>query len=237
MSLFPVIGTDVPEAANGVDTPGSPGSCNVNGPYTHAPNTPAQLLKFGGRVPCPGQGSLDETENSVDGESACDGQNPIDTSHNSTSDSDTQQHTDAFPAHPSFPTATCTADTEPDPHEPPKDMSLTGPSQTGMPLNETLSGDWQHTGTPSKDTAPEGDTHSADKKQSETKHTEPSSCCAAGTEEEKEVEVEEEECENESEEQHAGNTQAEVSAEVSLPYLLLLYIIVNVKVPELTTQE
>nr|XP_046199382.1 BLOC-1 related complex subunit 6 [Oncorhynchus gorbuscha] len=215
MSLFPVIGTDVPEAANGVDTPGSPGSCNVNGPYTHAPNTPAQLLKFGGRVPCPGQGSLDETENCVDGESACDGQeNPIDTSHNSTTHSDTQQHSDMFPAHPSLPLATCTADTEPDPHEPPKDMSLTGPSQTSMPLNETLSGDWQHTGTPSKDTAPEGDTHSADKKQSETKHTKPSSFCAVETEEEKEVEVEEE-CEKDGKEQHAGNTQAEVSAELT----------------------
>ncbi|XP_071020984.1 BLOC-1-related complex subunit 6 [Oncorhynchus clarkii lewisi] len=216
MSLFPVIGTDVPEAANGVDTPGSPGSCNVNGPYTHAPNTPAQLLKFGGRVPCPGQGSLDETENCVDGESACDGQeNPIDTSHNSTTHSDTQQHSDMFPAHPSLPLPTCTADTEPDPHEPPKDMSLTGPSQTSMPLNETLSGDWQHTGTPSKDTAPEGDTHSAAKKQSETKHTKPSSFCAAETEEEKEVEVEEEECEKDGKEQHAGNTQAEVSAELT----------------------
>jgi hypothetical protein len=86
-----------------------------------------------------------------------------------------------------------------------------------MPLNETLSGDWQHTGTPSKDTAPEGDTHSADKKQSETKHTKPSSFCAVETEEEKEVEVEEE-CEKDGKEQHAGNTQAEVSAEVSLPY-------------------
>ncbi|CAB1336290.1 unnamed protein product [Coregonus sp. 'balchen'] len=215
MSLFPVIGTYVPEAANGVHTPDSPGSCSENGPHTHGPTTPSQLLKFGGRVPCSGHGYLDgtpgETENCVDGEKACDVQeDPIDTPHNYMSHSD-KQLKNTLLAQLSLPTATCTADTNP--HAPPQDMSLTGPPQTDEPLNEVLSGDSQNTttatGIPSKDTAPHRDTPSADKHQSETEHTEPRSCCSVETEEQEEEKQDEEE----REEQHAGNTQDEVTAE------------------------
>ncbi|KAK6303624.1 hypothetical protein J4Q44_G00260780 [Coregonus suidteri] len=113
----------------------------------------------------------------------------------------------------SLPTATCTADTNP--HAPPQDMSLTGPPQTDEPLNEVLSGDSQNTttatGIPSKDTAPHRDTPSADKHQSETEHTEPRSCCSVETEEQEEEKQDEEE----REEQHAGNTQDEVTAELT----------------------
>ncbi|XP_029477687.2 BLOC-1-related complex subunit 6-like [Oncorhynchus nerka] len=214
MSLFSVIDTYVPEAANGVDTPDSPGSCSENGPHIYSPTTPSQLLKFGGRVPRPGHGSLDgtpeETENCVDGERACHVQeDPIDTPHNYMSHSD-KQHKDTLLSQPSCPTATCAADTNP--HATPQDMSLTGPLQTDEPLNDVLSRDSQHTAAaatsiPSKDTAPQRDTPSADTLPSETEHTEPCNCCSVETEEEKQ--------EEESEEQHSGNTQAEVSAQLT----------------------
>ncbi|XP_013990654.1 BLOC-1-related complex subunit 6 [Salmo salar] len=215
MSLFPVIGTYVPEATNGVDTPDSPGSCSENGPHTYAPTTPSQLLKFGGRVPSPGHGSLDgtpgETENCVDGERVCHVQeDPIDTPHNYMSHSD-KQHKDTLLAQPSRPTATCVTDTNP--HVAPQDMSLTGLLQTDEPLNDILSRDSQHTSTAtvirSKDTAPQRDTPSADTLQSETEHTEPRNCCSVETEEEEEKQ------EVESEEQHSGNTRAEVSAQLT----------------------
>ncbi|XP_053174206.1 BLOC-1 related complex subunit 6 [Scomber japonicus] len=108
MSLSPVIGTEVPETANGVVTPVS----SENGPHV-----PVSVKCAGGRVPCPGEASEDEsfrhTENHVGGENRVyDGEGCLDT------DMDNNEKTTSLSSHTphvtdaSLPAATCTADSE-----------------------------------------------------------------------------------------------------------------------------
>lgn len=108
MSLSPVIGTEVPETANGVVTPVS----SENGPHV-----PVSVKCMGSRVPCPGEASEDQslghTENHVGGENRVyDGKGCLDT------DMDNIDRTTSLPSHtphvtdPSLPAATCTADSE-----------------------------------------------------------------------------------------------------------------------------
>ncbi|XP_010894116.2 BLOC-1-related complex subunit 6 [Esox lucius] len=204
MSLCPVIGTDVPEAANGVDTPASPGSCCENGPHTHVPTASRQLRKCVGRVTCPGQGSLDgthgKTENCVDRERSHDGlEDHMDVTHNPTFHPDTQRHTAPLPAHSSIPSAAGTAD----PRTLFKDTSFTESPQTDLPPNKATSGDPQQTGTLSKDGDTWWDAASGDEPQSETENTETSGRCSAETEEVA------------REEPYAGDAQAEVLCELT----------------------
>ncbi|XP_056129659.1 BLOC-1 related complex subunit 6 isoform X2 [Lampris incognitus] len=166
MSLFPVIGTDVPESANGVLTSVSLEPCSENGPNTHTPGS----LKFGGsRGPCHGQGSKDgshrETENHIDMERAVyDGEGCLDTEavHNSaTSGLDSQTHLESLHAprrlDPSLPTATCTGDTGP------KDTQFSETSHSTDSPGTALPGDIaQH--IESKDSpAPQGGPISSDR--------------------------------------------------------------------------
>ncbi|XP_078144188.1 BLOC-1-related complex subunit 6 [Centroberyx gerrardi] len=153
MSLSPVIGTEVPEAANGVATPVSSEPRSENGP--HAPG----LLKCGGsRVPCPGDGSEDgspgEMENHVDLERRVyDGEGRFDTEteQNSTSSSlDSEVHVKSLHA-PSFPTATCTGETE----SGPKDTELPEASNAAEPPGAAPPGDSSHH-TDSKDSSRRG---------------------------------------------------------------------------------
>ncbi|KAM7404412.1 hypothetical protein PAMP_011757 [Pampus punctatissimus] len=108
MSLSPVIGTEVPETANGVVTPVS----SENGPHV-----PVSVKCGGSRVPCPGEASEDEslghTENHVGGENRVyDGEGCLDT------DMDNNERTTSLSSHTphvtdsSLPVATCTADSE-----------------------------------------------------------------------------------------------------------------------------
>lgn len=108
MSLSPVIGTEVPETANGLVTPVS----SENGPHV-----PVSVKCGGSRVPCPGEASEDEslghTENHVGGENRVyDGEGCLDT------DMDNNERTTSLSSHtpcvtdPSLPAATCTADSE-----------------------------------------------------------------------------------------------------------------------------
>ncbi|KAL1021371.1 hypothetical protein UPYG_G00012430 [Umbra pygmaea] len=198
MSLCPVIGTDVSEAANGVGAPESPvSSCSENGLHTRVHATRPQLLKCGDRVPCHEQGSIDgipeNNKNCVGTEKVWDGpEAPIGTPHNP--HSDTQQHTVMVPALSSLHTATHTG-------EPPlKDMSLPGTRHREKHLSKAVSRDLQNVGTAATD--PHRGSHNTDPVQSET---EPSSYSAAETEE----------VEEERDMQHAGNTQVEVTSELT----------------------
>ena len=62
MSLFPAIGTELPDAANGVAAPVSTQTFNENGPHSH---TQAPLRYGGGRVPHPGHRVEEEEEGSL----------------------------------------------------------------------------------------------------------------------------------------------------------------------------
>ncbi|XP_026188958.1 BLOC-1-related complex subunit 6 isoform X1 [Mastacembelus armatus] len=108
MSLSPVIGTDVPETANGVVTP----VASKNGPHV------TDSVKSGGcRLPYPGEssenGSLGYSENHVDRESrGYEGEGRLDT------EMDINERTSALSLHtsqvtdPSLPAATGTGDSE-----------------------------------------------------------------------------------------------------------------------------
>lgn len=122
MSLSPVIGTELPEAPNGVATPVPSEPFSDNGPHTHTPG----LLRCGGsRVPHPGQGLEDgapgETENHLDVERRVgDGECVFDSEtdrHSLTLGLDSQSrgkslHGQRRTPDASLPTATCTAVTE-----------------------------------------------------------------------------------------------------------------------------
>ncbi|XP_056453109.1 BLOC-1 related complex subunit 6 isoform X2 [Gadus chalcogrammus] len=62
MSLFPAIGTELPDAANGVAAPVATQTFNDNGPHSH---TQAPLRYGGGRVPHPGHRVEEEEEGSL----------------------------------------------------------------------------------------------------------------------------------------------------------------------------
>lgn len=217
MSLSPVIGTEVPETANGIATPVSPEIRSENGPHTH----PSGPLKCGGsRVPCPGQesedGSLGETENHMDVErGVCDGEGRLntDTDHNSMmmmmSNSDVETHTATLHtphAHdPSLPTATCTGDTESSaPHN---YTELSDSSHSDELPGAALQGDSpQHTDSP-----PRGGPVSADTQQKETVEA-----CSREMEKDGEKEKQDEEDDEKEEKerkwQHArGSSEYEVS--------------------------
>ncbi|XP_054465408.1 BLOC-1 related complex subunit 6 isoform X2 [Anoplopoma fimbria] len=109
MSLSPVIGTEVPETANGDVTPIS----SENGPHVPVP------VKCGGsRVPCPGEasedGALGHTENHVDAENRiCDGEGHLftETYNNGSTSTSLSLHT-SHVTDASLPAASCTADSE-----------------------------------------------------------------------------------------------------------------------------
>lgn len=211
MSLSPVIGQEVPEAANGVATPDSPDLCSVNAPYGPAPgSTPLQQpLKCGGRVPCPTQdsenGSLGETINCLDGETACEGDGYIDTAaHNS--HTDTQSHTTSSNT-PAQPSATCTADTET--CTPPTDTPLSPLLQSDEAPSEFAQ---SHTGLPPKEPSPLGSSLGAERQHKETEPTDTDSCCSEGdgsrgTEGEKEKQDEEGDEKKEREERYGGGSR------------------------------
>lgn len=108
MSLSPVIGTEVPETANGVVTPIS----SENGPHI-----PVSVKCGGSRVPCQGESSEDSdpghTENHVDVENRVyDGEGRLDTeTYNNGRTSSLPLHTSNV-TDPSLPAATCTGDSE-----------------------------------------------------------------------------------------------------------------------------
>lgn len=108
MSLSPVIGTEVPETANGVVTPIS----SENGPHI-----PVSVKYGGSRVPCHRETSeeraLGYTENHVDVENRVyDGEGRFDTETcNSGRPSSLSLHT-SHVTDPSLPAATCTGDSE-----------------------------------------------------------------------------------------------------------------------------
>ncbi|XP_074500795.1 BLOC-1-related complex subunit 6 [Sebastes fasciatus] len=130
MSLSPVIGTEVPETANGVVTPVS----SENGP--HAPVS----VKYGGsRVPCDGEASEDRalrrTENHVDVEDRVyDGEGRLDTeTYNNGSLSLHTSHV----TETSLPAATCTGDSE-DSESGSKDSDIHEASDTVEPPGAAL---------------------------------------------------------------------------------------------------
>ncbi|XP_070696414.1 BLOC-1-related complex subunit 6 [Pempheris klunzingeri] len=108
MSLSPVIGTEVPETANGVVTPVS----SENGP--HAP----VLVKCGGsRIPCPGEASEDRalghTENHVDVEDRVyDGEGRLDTETWNNGRTSFLSPQTSYGTDPSLPAATFTGGSE-----------------------------------------------------------------------------------------------------------------------------
>ncbi|XP_075949468.1 BLOC-1-related complex subunit 6 [Anarhichas minor] len=109
MSLSPVIGTEVPETANGVVPPVS----SENGPYA-----PVSVKCGGSRVPCPGEASKDRalghTENHVDAENRVyDGDGHLDTKayNNGRTSTRLSLHTSRV-TDASLPAASCTGDSE-----------------------------------------------------------------------------------------------------------------------------
>ncbi|XP_042348455.1 BLOC-1 related complex subunit 6 [Plectropomus leopardus] len=133
MSLSPVIGTEVPETANGVVTPVS----SENGPHVPVPG------KYGGsRVPCPGEDSedrtLEYTENHIDVENRVyDGEGCLDTeTYNNGRTSSLSLHTSNV-TDPSLPAATCTGDSE-DSESGSKDTDIHEASYTVEPPGEAL---------------------------------------------------------------------------------------------------
>ncbi|XP_029911601.1 BLOC-1-related complex subunit 6 [Myripristis murdjan] len=202
MSLSPVTGTEVPEAANGVATHISAEPHSENGPHTPLP------LKYGGsRVPCPvegsDEGSLSDTENNVDVERRVyDGEGHLDveTDFNLSSKLDSQLHVKSLHASgaldPSLPTATCTGDSE----SGPKDTKLSEASDTVTAPGEALPGNsTQH--TDSKDSSQRGRPAGADRQQTQTESQE---ALEEDGEKEKQDEEEDEKMERECGKQHAG---------------------------------
>ncbi|KAG8002832.1 BLOC-1-related complex subunit 6 [Nibea albiflora] len=109
MSLSPVIGTEVPETANGVVTPV---------PSENGPHSPVPVKCGGSRVHCPGEASeedsaLGHTENHVEVEnSVYDGEGRLETEmYSNESTSSLSSHT-SHVTDPSLPAATCTGDSE-----------------------------------------------------------------------------------------------------------------------------
>ncbi|XP_028439470.1 BLOC-1-related complex subunit 6 [Perca flavescens] len=108
MSLSPVIGTEVPETANGVVTPI---------PSENGPHIPVSVKYGGSRVPCHRETSeeraLGYTENHVDVENRVyDGEGRLDTETcNNGSTSSLSLH-NSHVTDPSLPAATCTGDSE-----------------------------------------------------------------------------------------------------------------------------
>ncbi|XP_073326970.1 BLOC-1-related complex subunit 6 isoform X2 [Pagrus major] len=109
MSLSPVIGTEVPETANGVVTPI---------PLENGPHVPVSVKCEGSRVPCPGEasedGALGHSENHVDVENRVyDGEGYLETKtyNNERTSNISSSHT-SHVTEPSLPAATCTGDSE-----------------------------------------------------------------------------------------------------------------------------
>lgn len=108
MSLSPVIGTEVPETANGVVTPV---------PSENGPHVPVSVKCGGSRVPCPGEVSEDRapgyTENHVGVETPVyDGDGHLETKvYNNERTSSLLSH-NYHVTDPSLTTATCTGDSE-----------------------------------------------------------------------------------------------------------------------------
>lgn len=156
MSLSPVIGTEVPETANGVVTPVS----SENGPHVPVP------VKCGGsRVPCPGEASEDSalghTENHVDLENRVyDGEGRLDTEtyNNGSLSLHTPHETD-----PSLPAATCTEDSE-DSESGSKDSDIYEASNTAEPPGAALLWDPAH----SKESSQRGGPITSDRQQTDT---------------------------------------------------------------------
>ncbi|KAK5863263.1 hypothetical protein PBY51_000307 [Eleginops maclovinus] len=128
MSLFPVIGTDVPETANGDVAP----IASENGPHDQ------KLVKCGGsRVPCSGEGSGDtdnhvHVENKVyDGEGCLDSET-LNNGRTSSLSLRSSEETD-----PSLPAATCTGDSE-DSESGSKDTDIHEASNTVEPPGAAL---------------------------------------------------------------------------------------------------
>ncbi|TMS15771.1 BLOC-1-related complex subunit 6 [Larimichthys crocea] len=109
MSLSPVIGTEVPETANGLVTPI---------PSENGPHAPVSVKCGSSRVHCPGEASeedsaLGHTENHVDVEnSVYDGEGRLETEmYSNERTSSLSSHT-SHVTDPSLPAATCTGDSE-----------------------------------------------------------------------------------------------------------------------------
>ncbi|XP_059189952.1 BLOC-1 related complex subunit 6 isoform X2 [Centropristis striata] len=171
MSLSPVIGTEVPETANGVVTPVS----SENGPHVPVP------VKCGGsRVPCPGESSEDRalghTENHADVENTVyDGEGRLDTEmYNNGTTPSLSLHT-SHVTDPSLPAATCTGDSE-DSESDSKDTDINeasntleppGEAQLWDPVQQPQSKESSHRGSPAftdrqQAEAIDGDTDSRD---------------------------------------------------------------------------
>lgn len=106
MSLSPVIGTEVPETANGVVTPV---------PSENGPHVPVPVKCGGSRVPCPGEASEDRalghTENHVDVENRVyDGEGRLETKVYNNERTSSLSSQSWHVADPSLPAATCTGD-------------------------------------------------------------------------------------------------------------------------------
>ncbi len=129
MSLSPVIGTEVPETANGVVTPIS----SENGPHVLV------SVKCGGsRVPSPGEAedrALGHTENHVHVENRVyDGEGGLDTEiYNNERISNLSSYTSQV-TDPSLPAATCTGDSE----SGSKDTDISEASNTAKPPGAAL---------------------------------------------------------------------------------------------------
>ena len=109
MSLSPVIGTEVPETANGVVTPI---------PFENGPHVPVSVKCEGSRVPCPGEasedGALGHLENHVDVENRVhDHEGYLETKmyNNERTSNMSSSHT-SHVTEPSLPAATCTGGSE-----------------------------------------------------------------------------------------------------------------------------
>ncbi|KAM4611006.1 BLOC-1-related complex subunit 6 isoform 2-T2 [Polymixia lowei] len=203
MSLSPVIGTEVPEAANGVATPVTLEPHSENGPHA-----PGALKCAGNRVPRPGQGSehgsLGEAENHVE-RRVSDGEGRLDTEtdqNSTTSSSDSEMYGkslhDPCRLDRPLPTATCTADTESG-H---KDLEPSGVFFTDEPPSAALPGaSAQH--TDSKDRPPREGPVGAASQQTETETVEDDG------EREKQDEEEEEDGEREKQEEEEEDGERE----------------------------
>ncbi|XP_076597543.1 BLOC-1-related complex subunit 6 [Chaetodon auriga] len=108
MSLSPVIGTEVPETANGVVTPV---------PSENGPHVPVSVKCGGSRVPCPGEASEDRalghTENHVDVENRVyDGEGRLETKVYNNERTSSLSSQSWHVTDPSLPAAKCTGDSE-----------------------------------------------------------------------------------------------------------------------------
>lgn len=162
MSLSPVIGTEVPETANGVVTPV---------PSENGPHVPVSVKCGGSRVPCPGESSEDRdlghTENHVDVENRVyDGEGRLDTeTYNNGRTSSLPLHT-SHVTDPSLPAATCTGDSE-DSDTGSKDTDIHEVSNTVEPPGAALLQDSSQQAH-SKKSSQRGGPATTDRQQTET---------------------------------------------------------------------